>query len=185
MEPSKLTDCSVITSNDLWGKVIFEKLYDDVVVPERATEGSAGFDLRAYLNGRTIKQYTRKNELVKIYADGFIEIEPWARALIPLGFKATVPEECEGEIRARSGNALKRGLMVINAPGTIDRDYAEEWGVLLWNASDVLCRINHKDRIAQVIIDVVKSPRWIEGKVERTTERSGGFGHTGLNSITL
>jgi dUTPase len=121
-------------------RIIIEKLYADVIAPTRATEHSAGYDLRAYLNERPVKVSDgRGNVMDRPCAEAatgrVFEIAPGITALIPLGFKARLPEGFEAQIRPRSGNSFKRNLMVSNSPGTIDADYPDEWMVLVRNLS--------------------------------------------------
>lgn len=176
---SKLRNAINVNANDKWGVAFIELLHNDVQMPERATAGSAGYDLRAYLNNRDIKIYTPTNVLEEVRAEGSIVIPPWSRALIPLGFKATLPPGTEGQIRPRSGLSLKKGLLVANSPGTLDSDYSGEVGVILWNTTETSAKIEHGERIAQLVIGWHQTPLWFKGVVSQTTERSGGFGHTG------
>ena len=163
--------------------VLIERLHDDTVLPERATAGSAGADLRAYLRGRTVKR-----------SDGFllgedaateqegawgIDIHPGDTVLIPLGFRTRLPAGMEAQVRPRSGQAFKRALVVPNSPGTIDADYAEEWMVMLRNDARIVQRVVHGERIAQVVFARYEAPAVVEGSVARTTDRAGGFGSTG------
>ena len=97
----------------------------------------------------------------------------------PLGFRATLPAGFEAQIRARSGTALKLGLILANGPGTIDPDYTGEWGALVLNASSAAVRIAHGDRIAQLVIARFEVLPFVAGSVVQTTERAGGFGSTG------
>jgi dUTP pyrophosphatase len=162
--------------------MLIELLYPDAVPPKRATEGSAGYDLTAYLKGRTVQ-----------CGDGFLKWEAEAKeedgvvaltlkehemALIPLGFKARLPEGCEGQIRPRSGTSFKKGLQIPNAPGTIDSDYPDEWMVIVRNPSPMRMRIEHGERIAQLVIARYEVVPVTFGKVGVTTSRTGGFGST-------
>jgi dUTP pyrophosphatase len=101
--------------------------------------------------------------------------------VIPLGFRATVPVGVEAQIRARSGTALKLGLILANGPGTIDPDYVGEWGVLVLNASSEPITIRHGDRIAQLVLARFEVLDFIPGTVVQTTDRTGGFGSTGTS----
>jgi len=160
-----------------------ERLHDDVVIPSRATAGSAGYDVRAYLRRRTVKlsDGVAQRELDADETDGEwgITLGPSEMALIPLGFRTRLPHGVEAQLRPRSGQAFKRALTVPNAPGTVDADYAEEWMVIVRNDAPVAQRITHGERIAQVVFAQFLPIRLVEGEVTRTTERAGGFGSTG------
>lgn len=168
--------------------MLIELLYSDAVAPKRATEGSAGYDLTAYLKGRTIQlgdgylkwEATAKEE------NGVpaVTLKPGEMALIPLGFKARLPDGCEGQIRPRSGTTFKKALTVPNAPGTIDSDYPDEWMVIIRNSGAMPTRVEHGERIAQLVIARYEVVPVTFGKVERTTTRSGGFGSTNERPAT-
>ncbi len=166
-------------------QIIIEKLYADVVLPSRATEHSAGYDLYAYLSDRPVKVSDGRGMVLERAcgsADSgrVFEIQPGITALIPLGFKARLPEGFEAQLRPRSGNSFKRNLMIPNSPATIDADYPEEWMVLVRNlsATDPLV-IQHGERIAQLVVSRYESPNFIEGSVAATTSRKAGLGSTG------
>jgi len=144
-----------------------EKLahYDDAhPLPAYETPGSAGMDLRAMLGG------------------GAETVAPGARALIPTGLRLAIPQGFEGQVRPRSGLALKTGLTVANAPGTIDADYRGEVKVILINLGDAPVELSHGDRIAQLVIAPVARAVWAEGALDETTRGAGGFGSTGVGS---
>ena len=108
---------------------------------------------------------------------------PGERALVPTGLVLELPRGYEGQIRPRSGLALRHGVTALNAPGTIDADYRGEIGVLLINHGDDTFTINRGDRIAQLVIATVTQPRFVLVDSVSCTERSdGGFGHTGVNT---
>lgn len=163
--------------------VRFERLHDDVVIPARATAGSAGYDLRAYLRDRSVKcsDGLAQREIVAVRGtdEWAVTLEPGEMALIPLGFRTRLPVGVEAQIRPRSGQAFKNALTVPNAPGTIDADYAEEWMVIVRNDAPAARRIVHGERIAQVVFARYLPLSFNEGGVTRTTERAGGFGSTG------
>lgn len=166
--------------------VVFEKLHDDVRRPSRATRESAGFDLRAYLEGRRVRTVRERSDRVREVepaesGEGRVQLElgPGDRALVPTGLKARLPSGHEAQIRIRSSLALERGLLLPNAPGTIDADYPEEWLVLIQNASRREQVVRHGERIAQAVLQRYEAPEWVEGRVGRTTDRDGGFGSTG------
>jgi dUTP pyrophosphatase len=163
--------------------VRFDRLHNDVVTPARATAGSAGYDLRAYLRDRVVKCSDGVSQREKTSVDEGTEwsvtLEPGEMALIPLGFRTRLPDGVEAQIRPRSGQAFKNALTVPNAPGTIDADYAEEWMVIVRNDAPTVKRIAHGERIAQVVFGRYLPLTFSEGGVTRTTERAGGFGSTG------
>jgi deoxyuridine 5'-triphosphate nucleotidohydrolase len=166
-------------------RIIIEKLFADVVLPSRATEHSAGYDLYAYLNERPVKMSDGRGAILEratsAAATGRVfEIQARMTALIPLGFKARLPEGFEAQIRPRSGNSFKRNLMVSNSPGTIDADYPDEWMVLVRNLSSTEpLVIQYGERVAQMIIARFETPDFVEGDVAATTSRKGGLGSTG------
>lgn len=166
-------------------RVVFERLHEDVEPPSRATEESAGYDLRAYLDGRRVRVHrAAEGHMVRVTAvvDGDVTrlpLAPGDRALVPTGIKARLPSGFEAQVRIRSSLALERGLILPNAPGTIDADYPEEWFVLVQNASEREQTIRHGERIAQAVLQRYETPEWVEGEVGRSTDREGGFGSTG------
>ncbi len=164
-------------------QVLFEKLHEDVVVPVRATAGSAGLDLRAYLRERVVRTsdgVTEGDRAATQGADGWsVALEPGEMALIPLGFRTRLPAGVEAQIRPRSGQVFKSALTVPNAPGTIDADYAEEWMVIVRNDGPKARRITHGERIAQMVLARYAALPLTESEVSRSTDRAGGFGSTG------
>ena len=106
-------------------------------------------------------------------------LEPFGRALIATGLAIALPENYEAQIRPRSGLALRNGLTVLNSPGTIDSDYRDEIKVLLINLGNEEFQIHNGDRIAQMVICPVTRVSWEEVRSLDSTERGGGFGHTG------
>jgi dUTP pyrophosphatase len=163
--------------------VVIERLQDDVELPSRATAGSAGYDLRAYLRERTVRcsDGVNQSERRANERDGQwgVELEPREMALVPLGFRTRLPIDVEAQIRPRSGQCFKHALTIPNAPGTVDADYAEEWMVMVRNDAPVTRRVVHGERIAQVVFARYVAPPLHEAAVARTTERAGGFGSTG------
>jgi dUTP pyrophosphatase len=130
-------------------------------LPEYATAGSSGMDLRANLD----KSQT---------------LQPFERVLIPTGLFIELPDGYEAQIRPRSGLAIKRGITCLNTPGTIDADYRGEIKIILINLSQEEQVIQHSDRIAQMIFQKVEKGIWIEAdQLELTNRNTGGFGHTG------
>ena len=131
-------------------------------LPQYATPQSAGMDLRANL-------------------DEPITLKPMERRLIPTGLHIALPAGYEAQIRPRSGLALKKGITVLNSPGTIDADYRGEIGVLLINLSQEAFIVNDGERIAQMIIARHEQGEFVAVEVLDETERGeGGYGHTGV-----
>jgi dUTP pyrophosphatase len=159
--------------------VIFETLYDDAVAPSQATAGSAGYDVRAYLTGRTVEIITGTQSSTVEVTDGRLVIPPHARAAVPLGFRASMPHGIEAQLRLRSSLAFRRGLTMPNAPATIDSDYPGEWLVIVSNTLPEPVTIEHTERIAQIIFSRYECVEWTPGTVEVSSDRTGGFGSTG------
>lgn len=161
--------------------VIFEALYDDVVIPDRETSGSAGYDVRAYLTGRSVRVRSGGDGVMReiVISGGRISLKPGDTALVPTGFRARVPLGFEAQVRIRSSIAFKRGLILPNAPGTIDADYPDEWLVMVKNDSQQMVAIDHGERIAQVVLSRFEALEWKCGPVSISTDRKGGFGSTG------
>lgn len=137
---------------------------EDLPLPSQATPGSAGFDLHAALESP-------------------ITLEPGARTRIPTGFAIAVPEGYEAQVRPRSGLALRHGIVLPNAPGTIDSDYRGEIQVIVMNAGDTDFVFERGDRVAQLVIAPVVVARWEEVSDLEATERGdAGFGSTGIAS---
>ena len=138
--------------------------------------------LRASSDPLPLPQYMTTNAAgMDIYADldEALTIPPLGRALIPTGFALALPRDYEAQVRPRSGLALRSGLTILNAPGTIDADYRDEVKILLINLSDQPVLLKRGDRIAQLIVAPVTRVQWQEVEELDPTERKGGFGHTG------
>jgi dUTP pyrophosphatase len=130
-------------------------------LPEYATTASAGMDLRANLEEPVV-------------------LAPMERKLIPTGLFIALPEGYEAQIRPRSGLAIKRGVTVLNSPGTIDADYRGEICVILINLSNEPFAVNDGERICQMVIAPYTHTEWEKVETLDETERGdGGFGHTG------
>lgn len=130
-------------------------------LPNYATALAAGMDLRANLKES-------------------IELFPLERSLIPTGVFIQLPEGYEAQIRPRSGLAVKHGVSIVNAPGTIDADYRGEIKVVLVNLSNEIFTVNDGERICQMVISKHERIEWNEVEMLDETERGeGGFGHTG------
>lgn len=130
-------------------------------LPEYETFSSAGMDLRAFIENP-------------------ITLKPLERVLIPTGLSIELPIGLEAQVRPRSGLALKKGITVLNAPGTVDADYRGDIGVILINLSQEDFSIKSGDRIAQMVVARYERAEWHQVKVLGVTERgAGGFGSTG------
>ena len=132
-------------------------------LPQYATPGSAGMDVRAYL------------------PKGPVVLGPLERALIPTGLYMELPHGYEFHIRPRSGLAIKHGISLVNAPGTVDSDYRGEIGVIVVNLSKEPFTINDGERICQMVIARYTRVDWEEAeRLDTTVRGDGGFGHSGL-----
>ena len=130
-------------------------------LPGYSTAFAAGMDLRASL-------------------DESIVLDPGERALIPTGLFIELPRQYEAQIRPRSGLALKKGISIVNSPGTIDSDYRGEVGIILINMSKEPFIVNDGERICQMVVAKHETIEWEETDNLDDSERgSGGFGHTG------
>lgn len=166
-------------ASDALRTVLFEALFPDVAPPERATRGSAGYDLRAHLRGRTVRVAADGAVVTRrVGDDGVLEMAPGETALVPLGFRARLPPGTEAQLRIRSSVAFTRSLVLPNAPGTVDADYPDEWLVMLRNVGAVPATIRHGERIAQAVLARFETVTWEAGTVAATT-RLGGLGSTG------
>jgi dUTP pyrophosphatase len=164
--------------------ITFEALYPDVHPPRRGTAGSAGYDLAAYLTSRVVRVFrdgAMRDRLSMEDDRGTfcLTLAPGEKALVPLGFKARLPDGYEAGIRPRSGTSVKTDLVIVNAPGTVDADYPEEWCVPVKNGGPAPLVIAHGERIAQMVIAKFEVLEFSEGPVLKTTERAAGFGSTG------
>ncbi|MDE6573905.1 MAG: dUTP diphosphatase [Muribaculaceae bacterium] len=132
-----------------------------VQLPAYATESSAGMDVRAFI----------PEEIV---------LQPGERTLIPTGLRVEIPHGYEIQMRPRSGLALKKGISLLNSPGTIDADYRGEIGVILINHSSEAFAVCPGERICQMVLARVPQIEWVETSSLENSERGeGGFGHTG------
>lgn len=136
-----------------------------VTVPARATSGAAAYDLQADIVEQVI-------------------IQPRERVLIPAGIAIALEEGFEAQVRPRSGLALKQGVTVLNAPGTIDADYRGEVGVILINHGDVPFTVRPGERIAQLVIAPVHFSVFATvDELDKTARGEGGYGHSGLEGL--
>lgn len=132
-------------------------------LPAYSTEMSAGMDIRAFLQAPEV-------------------LKPLERKLIPTGLFIELPKGFEAQIRPRSGLALKKGITVLNTPGTIDADYRGEIGIILVNLSSEEFVVENGERICQMIIAAHETVKWnLVEKLDDTNRGAGGFGHTGKN----
>jgi dUTP pyrophosphatase len=144
--------------------ILIKRLRRDrpVSLPMYMTENSSGMDLFASLDGEII-------------------LNPGERRLVPSGISVAIPDGFEGQIRPRSGLAVRNGIGVVNAPGTIDCDYRGEIGVVLINFGKESFTVRDGDRIAQMVISRVFRGVWKEvDELPKTPRQDGGFGHTGI-----
>ena len=127
-----------------------------------------------------VYQHAGDSGLDLVNAGEDIIIPPGGRALAPSGLKVAIPEGYEIQVRSRSGLALKKGLMVLNSPGTIDAGYRGEIGVILFNTSEEEVTIASNDRVAQAVLQKVETIEWEETPVlPDSVRQDGGFGSTG------
>jgi dUTP pyrophosphatase len=148
-----------MTHNPLEVKIINNSGFD---LPAYATDASAGMDVRAALTEP-------------------VTLAPLERRLIPTGLRIALPQGYQCEVRPRSGLALKKGITLLNTPGTVDADYRGEIGVILINLSNEPFVVNPGERIAQLVITTYTRVEWRPVEVLDETERGdGGFGHTGV-----
>jgi dUTP pyrophosphatase len=142
----------------------------DLPLPAYQTAGAAGADICA--------NYPMADRLTGI------SILPGGRALIPTGLRMAIPVGFEVQVRPRSGLALRHGVTLMNAPGTIDSDYRGALGVILFNAGDAPFRVAHGDRIAQIVVaPVVQAGFAVVDGLDDTARGAGGFGSTGVGSV--
>ena len=142
--------------------VSFQRCAADVVLPDYATAGAAGMDIAAYI-------------------DAPVTLAPFERAAIATGFAMQLPDCYEAQIRPRSGLALKYGVTVANAPGTIDSDYRGEVAVILINLSQQSVTITPGMRIAQMVIaPIARCVRQEQSQLDKSDRGNGGFGSTGF-----
>ena len=142
-------------------RVLVKRLDPKVNLPEYKTSGSSGMDLMAFIENK-------------------ITILPKTSQIVPTGLAIAIPEDCEVQIRPRSGLAAKFGISVLNTPGTIDSDYRGEIKVILYNHSNKSFEVNNSDRIAQMILVPILKMEFDEvNELPGTFRGSGGFGSTG------
>jgi dUTP pyrophosphatase len=144
-------------------QVKVKKLHPDAIVPGYMTEHAAGMDLCTVI-------------------DAPLTLAPGERTLLPTGLAMEIPAGFEGQVRPRSGLALKKGLSLVNSPGTIDADYRGEIGIIIINHGSDPVEFLPGDRVAQLIIAPVTQASLIEvAELDDSVRSTGGFGHTGVN----
>lgn len=142
-------------------KLNIRKIHPEAIIPQYATPGASGLDLHARIPHE-------------------IYLQPGVRFTVPTGIAIELPEGFEGQVRPRSGMAKKHGVTVLNAPGTVDRDFRGEICVILINHGDEAHKIEPNDRIAQLVIaPVVRAELEQVGVLKETERGDGGFGSTG------
>ena len=142
-------------------KLLIKKLQKNTSLPQYKTEGSSGMDLMANIKEK-------------------IKILPGEKKIIPTGIAVAIPKQHEIQIRPRSGLAIKKGISVLNTPGTIDSDYRGELKVILINFGNETFEINNNDRIAQMIVCPIVKDELEEVEIlPESTRGQGGFGSTG------
>lgn len=141
-------------------QTVLYTVINNATAPAYAHEGDSGLDLRSTM---------------------YVEILPWSWKLIPTGISVALPPNTEGQIRSRSGLALKNGVFVLNSPGTIDSNYRGELQVILFNASQERFKVNINDRIAQFVVTPVYTVELQQVDILPSTVRnSNGFGSSGI-----
>ena len=148
--------------------------------PAYVDNASSGFDLRAYITLENGGEYDM------IIQDYIITLKPFERKMIHTGLYFDVPENTEIQVRPRSGMSIKKGITVINTPGTVDENYTGEVCILIINLSNEDVVISNGERIAQAVLMPVFNARSVKleivDEIVKETERGdGGFGHTGTN----
>jgi len=144
-------------------KVMIQRIRQGTPLPDYKHKGDAGMDL--------------------VNMGSALDLKPHERALIPTGIKVAIPVGYELQIRPRSGTALKKGLTLLNTPGTIDAGYRGEIGLIVYNSSnEEIISISEKERIAQAVLKKVEEIEWVEAdSLEESQRSSGGFGSTGVH----
>lgn len=143
--------------------IAVKRLRPGAILPRYMTAGAAGMDLCAAIEEP-------------------VTLTPGERRLVPTGLALAIPPGYEGQVRPRSGLALRQGLTMLNSPGTIDSDYRGEIGVIVINHGQQAAVLNPGDRVAQLVIaPVARAVLEERDELEETPRGSGGFGHTGSN----
>ncbi len=150
--------------------VPMKKLHEDAVFPVYETDFASGMDLVALVTDEE-----------RTAGDNAVVIHPMSRKLVKTGIAMAIPVGFEGQVRPRSGNAYKKGLTVLNTPGTIDADFTGDVGVILYNTSSEAIVISSGDKIAQIVFaPVARAYTPVVLKLPETNRGYGGFGHTSI-----
>jgi dUTP pyrophosphatase len=159
------------------------RLSETVEMPTFATEGSAAFDLRVFLDGTAVKGYDEFNDvfLVETAPYNILKLLPGCRYMIPTGLILDIPKGFRVDINIRGGTGLKKGLCLSNDTGLVDEDYVQEVFVLVLNTSNTVVTLENGERIAQAKLEKVEPLTLLELQVPpyQKTSRSGGFNSTG------
>ena len=143
-------------------KILIKRLSKKVLMPKYETDGSSGMDIAAFINEN-------------------IEVKPGEKEIVPTGFSLSIPKGFEVQIRPRSGLSAKKGISVLNTPGTIDADYRGEIKVILINLGKEKFLIENGNRIAQMVVCPVTQVKMEEvDELSETSRGAGGFGSTGI-----
>ena len=143
-------------------KILIKRLSKKVIMPKYETDGSSGMDIAAFINEN-------------------IEVKPGEKEIVPTGFSLSIPKGIEVQIRPRSGLSAKKGISVLNTPGTIDADYRGEIKVILINLGKENFLIENGNRIAQMVVCPVTQVKMEEvDELSETSRGAGGFGSTGI-----
>ena len=143
-------------------KILIKRLSKKVIMPKYETDGSSGMDIAAFINEN-------------------IEVKPGEKEIVPTGFSLSIPKGFEVQIRPRSGLSAKKGISVLNTPGTIDADYRGEIKVILINLGKEKFLIENGNRIAQMVVCPVTQVKMEEvDELSETSRGAGGFGSTGI-----
>lgn len=155
--------------------VKLKKLAEDVITPKYANEGDSGMDIHLYAPETTLFCNEKQKEVQGVL------IPAGGRMLLKTKISVEIPHGWEIQVRPRSGLALKKGLTVLNTPGTVDSPYRGEVGVIMINTTSKSIVLEHGERIAQIVLCPVAFILWEEtGDLTETTRADGGFGSTGV-----
>ncbi len=162
------------------------KLEEGVAIPEYESEGATGFDLavnkilKVYKGD--VEEVEKLSKIQQSFIDrGYLKLRPFERVLFGTGIRAEIPNEYEVQIRPRSGVSLKKGLIIVNSPGTIDSDYIGEWGIIICNNTPFLNTIQMGTKLGQAVIQ--KKERLLIEVIREFTKKTergeGAYGSTG------
>lgn len=161
-------------------KIKFKPLIADVTKPKYAQKGDSGMDICLYAPLDTVFCNEKQKEVVGV------RIPAFGRALLSTKISVGIPEGWEIQVRPRSGLALKKGLTVLNTPGTVDSGYTGEIKVIIFNTTDKSIVVEHGERIAQIVLAPVGFIEWEDvGELDSTDRGDGGFGSTGVSGAPI